>query len=70
MFPLDMLHEPVWQRLAWTLLHFVWQGFAVVAGVTLLLWLVPCRRAQVHYSLYLTGLVVMAACAVVTFALL
>jgi len=70
MFPLDMLHEPVWQRLAWTLLHFVWQGLVVAAGVTLLLWLVPCRRAQVRYSLHLVGLLLMAACPLVTFALL
>ncbi len=29
MFPLDVLGEPVWQRLTWTLLHFLWQALAV-----------------------------------------
>ena len=26
MGPLDLLSGPVWQRLTWTLLHFLWQG--------------------------------------------
>ncbi|MHC4178573.1 MAG: M56 family metallopeptidase, partial [Planctomycetota bacterium] len=69
MLPLDMLNEPVWQRLAWTLLHFVWQGLVVAAGVTLLRLLVPWRRPQARYALYLTGLLLMAACPLVTFAL-
>jgi len=69
MSPLDMLHEPIWQRLACTLLHFVWQGLAVALGVTLLLWVVPSRRAQIRYAFYLAGLLLMAACPIVTFVL-
>ncbi len=67
MFPLDLLREPVWQPLTWTLLHFLWQGLAVAAAVAMLLYVWPVRRAHYRYLIYLSALIVMAACPLVTF---
>ena len=67
MFPLDMLGEPVWQRLTWTLLHFLWQGLAVAAVVATLLYVWPVRRAHNRYLIYLSALIAMAVCPLVTF---
>ena len=33
MVPVELFCGPIWQQLAWTLLHFVWQGFLVMAAV-------------------------------------
>ena len=57
MFPLDVLGEPVWQRLTWTLLHFLWQGLAVATVVATLLYVWPVRRAHNRYLIYLSALV-------------
>ena len=70
MVPVELFCGPVWQQLAWTLLHFVWQGFLVMAAVAALGWLCPLARAESRHALALLGLVVMAICPVVTFALL
>ncbi len=70
MFPLDLLREPTWQPLTWTLVHFLWQGAAVALVVAILLHVLPVRRAQHRYLIYLFALIVMAACPVVTFALM
>ena len=67
MFSLDVLGEPVWQRLTWTLLHFLWQGLAVAAVVATLLYVWPVGRAHNRYLIYLTALIAMAACPLVTF---
>ena len=60
MFPLDVLSEPVWQPLTWTLLHFLWQGLAVAAAAAMLLYVWPVRRAHNRYLVYLSALVAIA----------
>ncbi len=67
MFPLDVFGEPVWQRLTWTLLHFLWQGMAVAAVAAISLYVWPVRRTHNRYLIYLTALIGMAACPAVTF---
>ncbi len=67
MFPLELLREPVWQPLTWTLLHFVWQGLAVAVAVAMLLYMWPVRRAHSRYLIYLSALTAMAVCPLVTF---
>jgi beta-lactamase regulating signal transducer with metallopeptidase domain len=56
------------RTLGWSLLHFVWQGFAIAAaasiGMTLL------RRASARYLVGVLALVAMVASVVVTFVLL
>ena len=67
MSALDLLREPVWQSLTWTLLHFLWQGLALAVAVATLLYVWPVRRAQNRYLIYLSALIAMAACPLVTF---
>ena len=70
MFPLDAMREPIGQPLTWTLLHFLWQGLAVAAGVAMLLYVWPVRRAHNRYLIYLSALIAMAACPLVTFLII
>ena len=70
MLPVELFCGPIWQQLAWTLLHFVWQGYLVMAAVAVLGWLGRFARAESRHALALLGLVVMALCPVVTFSLL
>ena len=70
MSPLDVLAEPVWQRLTWTLLHFLWQGLAVVVLLEALRRLFSVRRARASYALSLAAMAAIAICPVVTFAVL
>jgi len=67
MFPLTMLGEPVWQRLTWALLHFLWQGLAVASVAAMFLYVWPLRRAHNRYLIYLAALIAMVACPLVTF---
>ena len=66
---IELLSIPTCQRLALTLLHFLWQGLAVaavaVAGVRLL----KLRHGPRRYAAYLLAMIVMAACPVATFCL-
>lgn len=55
------------ERIAWTLIHFVWEG-AVVAIVLALLLLATRRgSASLRYGLACLGLILMVACPVITF---
>lgn len=64
------ISDPIWQQLAGTLLHFLWQGSLIAAGYGLLCRLRNPRTAAGHYALALTTLAVMAVCPVVTFFVL
>jgi len=70
MSPLDVFTEPVGQRLTWTLLHFLWQGLAVAVLLAAVLRLFPVRQARSRYAVCLAAMLTMAACPLVTFALL
>ena len=67
MWALETLHEPLWQRLTWTLLHFLWQGVVVAAVAATLLRAWPARGARDRYVICLSALVAMAMCPLVTF---
>ena len=58
---------PIWQRLGWTLLHFLWQGLAVAALVWVVVLLFRIRHGTGRYAAYLFALMLMAACPVATF---
>ena len=70
MSPFDLLYEPPWQRGTLTLFHFLWQGFAVALGLLAVLWLFRVRQARARYALSLLALLAMAACPLVTLAVL
>jgi beta-lactamase regulating signal transducer with metallopeptidase domain len=68
MAALELLSHPMWQRLAWTLVHFVWQGAAV--GALLLIVLTLLRGANARYLAALAALLALVACPLATAALL
>jgi beta-lactamase regulating signal transducer with metallopeptidase domain len=70
MTPFEILCGPVCQRLAWTLLHFVWQGFLVAAGVAAIGWLFRLAQARSRYAVAVAGLLLLACCPLITFAVL
>src|SRR5687767_14801674 len=70
MFPLDILSGPVLLRVGSTLLHFLWQGFAVATLAWLALRFLGCHNARRRYAISLTSLALMAACPFVTYGVL
>ena len=61
MFELDLLSETGIQALGWTLLHFVWQGFAVAALLAVARMVVKSTRYRYILSCAAMGLMVLAA---------
>ncbi len=70
MWSVDTLSDPIWQRLTWTLAHFLWQGLLIAVVLQAAQWLSRVRRPQTRYTLCLLAMLTMAACPPVTFALL
>ena len=62
------ISPPLAHTLAWSLLHFVWQGLALAAFCSALMAL--CRTASARYLVALSTLVLMLAAPVVTFFVL
>jgi beta-lactamase regulating signal transducer with metallopeptidase domain len=61
----NWLSPSAMHSLAWTLLHFLWQGTAVAALAAVLMTL--CRRASTRYTLAVGALALMLAAPVATF---
>ncbi len=70
MSAIGFFSAPIWQRLGWTLLHFIWQGLAVAALVWLVVLLLRIGHGTGRYAAYLLGLTIMAACPVATFVII
>ncbi len=70
MWSVDTLSDPIWQRLTWTLAHFLCQGLLIAVVLQADQWLLGTRRPQARYTLCLLAMLTMAACPPVTFALL
>jgi beta-lactamase regulating signal transducer with metallopeptidase domain len=56
------------QSLGWALLHFVWQGGALAAALSVLM--VCCRRASTRYALGIGAMILLVAAPVITFLVL
>ncbi len=56
-----------WNRLAMTLLHFLWQGTAIYICLWMFLKLFPFNKPQSRYTIYLTSMLLMALCPAITF---
>ena len=67
---IEFLSEPPCQRLALTLLHFLWQGLAAMVLVIAAARLLMLRRGPPRYAAYLIAMLTMVVCPVVTFMLL
>jgi beta-lactamase regulating signal transducer with metallopeptidase domain len=61
---LELLSQPAWQQVAWTLVHFVWQGAIVGAALWLLLFFL--RGAHSRYATALVAFTALIACPIVT----
>lgn len=66
MLLLNILRDPMWQPLSQTLLHFIWQGLLVAAAVATVLHVWPVRKARSRYFIFLSALLAVAACPIVT----
>jgi beta-lactamase regulating signal transducer with metallopeptidase domain len=64
----NLMPTNVMQPLGWALVHFLWQGLAVVAILSVAM--TVCRSARTRYALAVGALVLMVAMPVATFLLL
>lgn len=62
--------QPVWQRVAESLLHFVWQGTVIAVLLAAILRLGRFRAANTRYAVTLAALSLMAICPIATFCLI
>jgi beta-lactamase regulating signal transducer with metallopeptidase domain len=60
------LSDPLAQRVAWALIHFLWQGGAIAATLALALRMPGLRSPQRRYAVSVASLVLMALCPLVT----
>lgn len=65
----EILSQALCRRLALTLVHFLWQGLAVAALVALAVRVLGLRSGRQRYVANLAAFLVLAACPLVTFAL-
>ncbi len=70
MWPVDVLSTPTWQQWTWALLHSLWQGMVVVAGIELTVQLLRIRAARARYALSLSALFLVAMAPPITFVVL
>jgi beta-lactamase regulating signal transducer with metallopeptidase domain len=66
----SVLEQPVCQRATLVLIHFIWQGALIAAGLALALRLSRRSNASARYALSLAAMGLMAACPLVTFVVL
>jgi beta-lactamase regulating signal transducer with metallopeptidase domain len=59
--------SPALQALGWTLVHFLWQGALLGAGVALALWALEGRTCRVRYAVACAGLLLVMAAPPLTF---
>jgi beta-lactamase regulating signal transducer with metallopeptidase domain len=64
---LEFLSQPAFQRLALTLLHFLWQGAAVAAALGIVQWSLNRRGARVRYAACVAALAAVTAFPIATF---
>jgi len=67
MSALQLLSGPQGQRLGLTLLHFIWQGIAVVAIAAATVFLLRLRPGRQRYYAYLLAFAAMFACPIITY---
>ena len=67
---IEYLSQPLWQRLAITLIHFLWQGLVVILLVLAFVKFFKAKHGNARYFIYLTGFLVMIACPIITFIIM
>ncbi|MHC4718407.1 MAG: M56 family metallopeptidase [Planctomycetota bacterium] len=66
----QLLNQPWAQRLGWSLVHFLWQGLVIAAGLSVAMAALRRRSANLRYALACMAMVAMVAGPAVTFCLL
>jgi beta-lactamase regulating signal transducer with metallopeptidase domain len=66
MFAPELAASSVWHAITLALVHFLWQGVAIAAGLAILVELLHLRRPQTRYACSLVALLLMAACPGIT----
>jgi bla regulator protein blaR1 len=66
---LEFLGQPVFQRLALTLLHFLWQGAAIAIVLGIALWKLDRRGPRARYAACMIALAAVVALPAATFCL-
>jgi len=67
---IEMLSQPLWQRIGMTLGHFIWQGSAIALGVGVAARVFGLRHGTSRYGAYLLAFLMMTACPIITFSVL
>ncbi|MBW3656295.1 MAG: hypothetical protein KY444_09310, partial [Gemmatimonadetes bacterium] len=62
----ELLRQPLFQALGWSLVHFLWQGTLLVVVVRALLLMLGRASASARYSLACAGLLAMAVIPIAT----
>ena len=66
----QILNQPWSQRLAWSLLHFLWQGLVIAAFLSVAMRALRRRSANLRYAVACMALIVMVVAPVVTFCVI
>ncbi|MCP4449907.1 MAG: hypothetical protein GY809_00480 [Planctomycetes bacterium] len=67
---IEILSQPLWQRIGMTLGHFIWQGSVVALGVGVTIRVLGLRHGTSRYGAYLLAFLMMTACPIITFSVL
>ena len=67
MIIIEYLSQPLWQQLAMTLIHFLWQGLVLVLLIYSFVRLFRIKHGNGRYIVYLAGFLVMIASPAITF---
>ena len=63
--PAQLMTEQAVHSLAWSLIHFLWQGCVIGLAVGFILWLCHALRPTTRYCVCLIGLLAMMVCPIV-----
>jgi len=67
MYIIEFFSQPIWQRFGLTLVHFLWQGLAVVIFLSACIHVFKPGHGNVRYIVYLSAFIAMIVCPAVTF---
>src|SRR5690348_13395300 len=66
----ELIASPLFERLGWVLLHFVWEGFVIAAALAVLLAALRHAAPNVRYLVSCGAMLGLAVLPAITFALL
>lgn len=70
MLLVEFLSQPIWQRFGLTLVHFLWQGFAVAVLAAIFVRAFRVKHGNGRYAAHLLAFAAMIVCPLVTFSVI